>query len=135
MRRGEVWEANVGGTAGRRPVLILTRSAVIPYLSKVVVAEITTQSKGYPTQVPIGLAANLRRDSWVSAESLHSFPTDRLTRYVGELPRELLDRVSLAIVFGLALADREEPPPEPEPPSPARPTRSPPRSGPRRPAR
>src|SRR3989338_8551159 len=74
MRRGEVWEADVGGKAGRRPVLILTRSGVIPYLSKVVVAEVTSQGKGYPTQVAIDQRGNLSKPSFVSAESLHSLP-------------------------------------------------------------
>lgn len=103
MKRGEVWEADIGGKAGKRPVLILTRSAVIPYLSKVVVAEITSQYKGYPTQIDIGHAANLKKVSFVSAESLHTLPKERLRRYVGELPDILLQKVTRAIVFALDL--------------------------------
>lgn len=103
MKRGDIWEAEVGGKVGRRPVLILTRSGVIPYLSKVVVAEITTQGKGYPTQVSIGQRGNLTKPSFVSAESLHSLPKDRLRRYLGELPEDLLLQVSRAVVFALDL--------------------------------
>lgn len=103
MKRGEIWEADVGGKAGKRPVLILTRSGVIPYLSKVVVAEVTTQGKGYPTQIPIGTMANLPKTSYVSSESLHSLPKDRLRRYLGELPSDLLRQVSRAVVFALDL--------------------------------
>lgn len=104
MRRGEIWEADIGGRAGKRPVLILTRSGVIPYLSKVVVAEVTTQDKGYPTQVKIGQTANLPKPSLISAESLHSLPKDRLRRYMGELSADLLGQVGRAIVFALDLA-------------------------------
>lgn len=107
MKRGEVWEANLGGKAGRRPVLILTRSGVIPHLSKVVVAEITSQSKGYPTQIAIEHQANLRRMSFVSAESLHTVSRDRLTRYLGDLPQEVLHQVSRAVIFALDLTDTE----------------------------
>jgi len=103
MRRGEIWEADVGGKAGRRPVLILTRSGVIPYLSKVVVAEVTSQGKGYPTQVAIDQTANLSKPSFVSAESLHSLPKDRLKRCLGELPSDLLRQISQAVVFALDL--------------------------------
>lgn len=103
MRRGDIWEADLGGRTGKRPALVLTRSHVIPYLSKVVVAEITTQAKGYPTQVDIGVAGNLRKPSFVSAECLHTIPKDRLTRYLGELPTPLLQQVAQAIVFALAL--------------------------------
>lgn len=103
LKRGDVWEAEIGGKAGRRPVLVLTRTGVIPYLSKVVVAEITTQGKGYPTQVPIGQRGNLSKPSFVSAESLHSLPKDRLRRYLGELSADLLRQVSEAVIFALDL--------------------------------
>ena len=104
MNRGEIWEADIGGRAGKRPVLILTRSAVIPYLSKIVVAEVTTQGKGYPTQVAIGQHANLSKASFVSAESLHSIPKDRLRRYLGDLPDDLLGKVNESVIFALDLA-------------------------------
>jgi mRNA interferase MazF len=103
MKRGEIWEADLGGRAGKRPALILTRSNVIPYLSKVVVAEITSQGKGYSTQVEIGIKGNLSRNSFVSADSLHSVPKDHMRRYLGELPEDLLRQVSEAVVFALDL--------------------------------
>ena len=102
-KRGDLWQADIGGKAGKRPVLVLTRSGVIPYLSKVVVAEVTTQGKGYPTQVAIGQHGNLPKNSFVSAESLHSLPKDRLKRYLGELPPDLLEKVSRAVSFALDL--------------------------------
>lgn len=109
MKRGEIWEAEIGGKAGRRPVLVLTRSGVIPYLSKVVVAEVTTQGKGYPTQISIGTTANLPKTSFVSAESLHSLPKERLRRYLGELPSDLLRQISQAVIFALDLAESGNP--------------------------
>lgn len=104
MKRGEIWEADIGGKAGKRPVLILTRSAVIPYLSKVVVAEVSTQNKGYPTQVEIGQQGNLGKHSHVYCESLHSLPKDRLLRCRGELSEKLLKQVSHAVIFALNLS-------------------------------
>ncbi|MBI2339926.1 MAG: type II toxin-antitoxin system PemK/MazF family toxin [Deltaproteobacteria bacterium] len=104
MKRGEVWDADVGGKAGRRPIVVLTRSSAIPYLSKVVVAEVTTKGKGYPSQVPIGQEGNLPRESWVSAESLYSLPKDRLLRYRGELSEITMRRVSDAVIFALELS-------------------------------
>lgn len=104
MNRGEIWEADIGGKAGRRPVLILTRSAVIPYLSKIVVTEITTKGKGYPTQIDIGQQGNLKKHSFVSAENLYTLPKERLRRYLGELSADTLTKVSQAIIFALELA-------------------------------
>lgn len=105
MKRGEIWEADIGGKAGKRPVLILTRSGVIPHLSKLVIAEITSQGKGYPTQISIGLQGNLKKPSFVSSESLHSIPKDCLLRYLGELPQEKIQQVSQAIIFALDLTN------------------------------
>ena len=105
MNRGDIWEADIGGKAGRRPVLILTRSGVIPYLSKVVVAEITTQGKGYPTQIDIGQKGNLSKHSFVSAESLHTISKDRLLRQLGELSPDLLREIGRAVIFALDLND------------------------------
>ena len=103
VKRGEIWEADIGGRGGRRPVLILTRSGVIPYLSKVVVAEVTTQGKGYPTQIAIGQTANLSKPSFVSAEGLHTLPKERLRRHLGDLSSDLLREVGKAVVFALDL--------------------------------
>lgn len=63
-------------------MLLLTRSAVIPHLSK----EVTTQGKGYPTQVEIGTAGNSEKAS----EALHTLPRERLKRFIGELPLDEL---------------------------------------------
>lgn len=103
MNRGELWEADIGGRIGKRPVVVLTRSAVIPHLSKVVVAEVTSKGKGYPTQVAIGQHGNLPRSSFVAAECLHTLPKERLHRYLGQLPPELIHRINLAVIFALDL--------------------------------
>ncbi len=103
MKKGEVWEAELGGKIGKRPVLVLTRSHMIPYLSKIVVAEITSQGKGYPTQVDIAQSANLKKHSFVSSEALHTIPKNVLVRYLGDLPETLLQQVNEAITFALDL--------------------------------
>ena len=46
MNRGDIWMINLGGKAGTRPVVVLTRQNVLEYLNKVIVAEITTRGKG-----------------------------------------------------------------------------------------
>jgi len=38
MNRGDVWQLDLGGRAGRRPAVILTRQAVIAHLNKVAVS-------------------------------------------------------------------------------------------------
>lgn len=52
VNRGEVWWADLPAE-GRRPVLVLTRQAAIPLLSRVVVVPATRTVRGIPTEVPL----------------------------------------------------------------------------------
>ncbi len=54
MRQFEVWWANLPAPAGRRPVLLLSRNDAYQYLSKVIVAEITTTIRAIPVEVRLG---------------------------------------------------------------------------------
>lgn len=105
MNRGEIWQADLSARAGKRPVVILTRSAVIPHLNKVTVAEITSQSKGYPTEVDIGQTANLPTPSFVQLDNIQTIPKPRLEKYLGTLDDTLMKQVGEKIVLALNLED------------------------------
>lgn len=100
MRRGEVWLAEVGGK--RRPVLVLTRDAVIDVRALVTVAEITTSARGLGTEVEFDhAAAGLERESVVNADGLHTVPRTTLTAQVGAIDAEALDHVCAATAYSL----------------------------------
>lgn len=103
MNRGDVFLVDLGGRAGKRPAVVLTRDGVLGFLNKVTVAEITSQGKGYPTEVSIGTQANLPRESVVQADNLHTVSRQRLDRYMGTLPDPVMDRISEAVVLALGL--------------------------------
>ena len=103
MNRGEVWLIDLGGRVGTRPVLILTRQNVLKYLNKVIVAEITTQGKGYPTEIFINQKANLPKPSFVQADNLHTVPKKRLKKFLGALNPETMLEVSQKVVLALEL--------------------------------
>jgi mRNA interferase MazF len=103
MNRGEVWLIDLGGRVGTRPVLILTRQNVLKYLNKVIVAEITTQGKGYPTEIFINQKANLPKPSFVQADNLHTVPKIRLKKFLGALDPETMLELSQKIVLALEL--------------------------------
>jgi mRNA interferase MazF len=54
VRQFEIWWANLPATAGRRPVLLLSRNDAYRYLSKFIVAEITTTIRAIPVEVKVG---------------------------------------------------------------------------------
>lgn len=103
MNRGDVWLIDLGGRTGTRPVLILTRQNVIKYLDKVIVVEITTQGKGYPTEVFIDPKGNLPKPSFVQADNLHTVSKKRLIKFLGTLDPESMLAVSQKVVLALAL--------------------------------
>ena len=103
MNRGDVWLLDLGGRIGRRPALILTRQNVLRHVNKVIVAEITTKGKGYPTEVDIGQKANLARPSFVQTDNLHTVPKQRFQKYVGTLDPDVMQEVSRRIVLTLEL--------------------------------
>jgi mRNA interferase MazF len=54
VRQFEIWWANLPAPAGRRPVLLLSRNDAYEYLSKFIVAEITTTIRAIPVEVRVG---------------------------------------------------------------------------------
>jgi mRNA interferase MazF len=72
-----------------RPVLILTREAVRPYLARLTVAPITSTVRGLSTEVPVGPANGLDHDSVVSCDNVVTIPKSALGRHLGYLlPRQ-----------------------------------------------
>ena len=103
MNRGDIWMINIGGKAGTRPVVVLTRQNVLKYLNNVIVAEITTQGKGYPTEVFMNQKGNLLKPSFVQADNLHTVPKIRLKKFLGALDPETMIEVSQKVVLALEL--------------------------------
>ena len=68
-----------------RPVLVLNREAVRPHLARVSVAPITTTIRGLSTELPVGQANGLGRDTVVNCDNTVPVPTSTLGRRVGYL--------------------------------------------------
>lgn len=105
MNRGDVWMLDLGGRAGRRPALIITRQAVLPWVNKVTVAEITSSGKGYPTEVAIGQKANLARESYVQLDNIQTVAKSRFVKYVGALDPATMRIVGQKTILALGLDD------------------------------
>lgn len=103
MNRGDVWLINLGGRIGNRPVVVLTRQNVLNYLNKVTVAEITTQGKGYPTEIFVGQKANLPKPSFVQADNIHTIAKNHLKKFLGSLDKDSMLEISRKAVLALEL--------------------------------
>lgn len=68
-----------------RPVLVLTRELVIPYLTKVTVAPITSAVRGLSSEVPVGAINGLETNSVISCDNILTIPLETLGRKIGYL--------------------------------------------------
>jgi mRNA interferase MazF len=68
-----------------RPVLLLTRELVRPFLTRVTVVPITTTIRGLSTEVPVGRANGLAAHSVISCDNIVTVPASTLERQIGYL--------------------------------------------------
>jgi mRNA-degrading endonuclease toxin of MazEF toxin-antitoxin module len=88
----ELWWADLPGSAGRRPVLLLSRPGAYGYLDRVCVCEVTTTSRGIPQEVRLGAREGLRRTSVASLDNIQMVPKKRLSERIGKLlPGRILE--------------------------------------------
>ena len=101
MRQYEILWANLPAPIGRRPVLLLTRTAAYPYLNKVIVAEVTSTIRGIPQEVSLGRREGLVRPSVVNLDNVHVVPQGLLGDRIGALAAGRQDEVKRALGYAL----------------------------------
>lgn len=87
---------------GRRPVLVLTRDAAIPVLSRVTVAAITRRTRGIPTEVPLDEADGMPDPCAVTLDNLGDAWKGVLVERVTTLSAERMGDVCRALKIALA---------------------------------
>ncbi len=101
MTRNEVWWAELPAPAGPRPVVILTRDAVLSRLDSIVVALVTRNVRDLPSEVRLGRREGLPRPCVVNLDNIVTVPKSRLTRRLGTLSQEKLAELNRAIKLAL----------------------------------
>ena len=97
MRRAEVWWAELPPPIDSRPVVVLTRDAVIDSIGSVVVALVTRTHRSLPTEVVLGRREGLPRPCVANLDNVLTVPKHRLTRQMGALSREKVDSLNHAL--------------------------------------
>jgi mRNA interferase MazF len=103
LRRGDVWLADLGLAAKRRPVVIVSRDDPDPPRALVVYVPLTTQNRGSAYEVKIPKVRFLDTDSVANVQGIGSLPTVRLERKLGKLPDGVMTEIRRAILFALDL--------------------------------
>ena len=102
VNRGEIWRYRFSSPDKKRPVLVLSRQEVIPLLSTVMVAPITSTIHGVPSEVIVGVDEGLKHESAVNLDHVQTVERARLETYIGHLPPAKMAQVcrALAIAVG-----------------------------------
>jgi mRNA interferase MazF len=90
-----------------RPVLVLTRDIVIPHLTRVTVAPITSRVRGLLIEVPVGPRNGLDKDSVVNLDNVQTIARTDLLQRIGWF--FLRDEPALTAAL-VAAYDLEDPP-------------------------
>lgn len=86
---------------GRRPVLVLSRDAVLGSLARPLVAPLTTRVRGLPTEVGLDVADGVPRDCVVSLDNVQPLASALLVERVTRLPSERMIEVCRALVIAV----------------------------------
>ena len=85
----------------QRPVLLLTRSDMIPVLNSVTVAPLTRTIRGVASEVVVGVDSGLKSASAINLHHVVTVPKSGLRRFVGSISPAVLEQVRAALLFAL----------------------------------
>ncbi len=101
VERGDIRLCRFPPPDKARPVLILTRSSAIAYLSRVTVAPITSSIRGVPSEVAIGEEDGMKQPCAVNLHNVVTVAKDRIGRRTGQLREERMCEVCRALDFAI----------------------------------
>ena len=109
MKRGELYLVRKPGSGDprrQRVFVVVSRQALIDSrFSSVICAPIYSRHDGLSTQVRLGIAEGLKKESSIHCDELVSLPKSVLTNYVGALTGPQERELNSALTVALALDD------------------------------
>ena len=103
MNRGEIRWYKFQPPDKKRPVLILTRNSVIPYLGEVSIAPITTTVRDIPSEVHLSELDGMPKDCAINFDHIQTVSKGKIGSMITLLTKEKLKQVGQAISFALEL--------------------------------
>ncbi len=101
MKQFEIWWANLPVPAGRRPVLLLSRNDAYQYLTKFIVAEITTTIRTIPVEVRISRREGPLEPCVANLDNVRTVAREWLDSRVGALAPSRYWEVKRALGYAL----------------------------------
>jgi len=101
VKRGEVWWAELPPPVGSRPVVILTRDAVLDKIAAIVVALVTRTVRQLPTEIVLGRRQGLPVRCVANLDNILTVPRQRLKRLMGACDASKVEELNQAIKAAL----------------------------------
>lgn len=101
MKRGDIRYYVFKSPDKRRPVLILTRDSIIPYLGEVTVAPLTTTIRDVPSEVLLTQDDGALQNCVVNLDHIQTVPKEKLSKLITSISPAKMERVRLAMLFAL----------------------------------
>lgn len=104
MKRGEIRWCVFRSPDKRRPVLILTRDTILPYLTSITVAPLTTTIRDIPSQVLLTPNEDgVTQECVVNLDQIQTVERSTLGDFVVQLSPQRMQEIAQAVVFALGL--------------------------------
>ena len=104
MKR-DIWWAELGPPAGRRPILLISRDEAYSVRELVTVAPITTRIRSIPSEVPLGTEDGLPKSCVINLDTITTIAKASLSERLTTLNAEKQKAVEDAIHFALGMED------------------------------
>ncbi|MES1240628.1 MAG: type II toxin-antitoxin system PemK/MazF family toxin [Acidobacteriota bacterium] len=101
MRRAEIWWADLPSPVGSRPVVVLTRDAVLHSIGSIIVTLVTRTVRGIPTEVVLGGRQGLPVRCVANLDNMLTIPRERLKRLMGSCDLVKIKELNEAIKVSL----------------------------------
>ena len=106
MKRGDLFRVYKGlkyDPKEYRIILVVSRQLLIDnQFPTVICAPVYSKYDGFPTQIEVGVNEGLKHDSAIYCDALVSLPKSMLTDYIGNLSKDKMEEVNIALRIALA---------------------------------
>ena len=103
MKRGEVRWYKFKNPDKKRPIVILTRDAILEYLGEVTIAPITSTIRNIPSEVLLSTEDGMKNDCAINCDHIQTVSKSKVGSLITTLSNDKLTDLRSAICFALNL--------------------------------
>ncbi|RLC45833.1 MAG: type II toxin-antitoxin system PemK/MazF family toxin [Candidatus Cloacimonadota bacterium] len=103
MERGEIRWYRFKEPDKKRPIVILTRNSILPYLHSVTVAPITSTVRDIPTEVFLSKEDGMKKGCVINCDNIQTVLKSKLGKIITTLNQQKLAELNKAVQFALEL--------------------------------